>query len=118
MHLPPSTYAKYNNYILLNESSEGSSSITIPKSRGIPSSACLGTPSLYISKLQKTEPPRCQALRTRGGRLYTQSRETSNIYIPLVFDFELLLLVFEEDGETLLPCPFVVAAAGEGVWFD
>ena len=48
-----------------HESSEGLSSI-IPKSRGIPPSACSGTPSL--STLQKAEPTRCLALRTRGGR--------------------------------------------------
>ena len=37
---------------------------TIPKPRGIPPSVCSDTPNLW--KLQKAEPARCLALRTKG----------------------------------------------------
>ena len=38
-----------------------------------------------------------------------------SLFLPLVLDFELLLVVLVT-GETLLLCPLVVA--GEGVWLD
>ena len=49
-----------------HESSVGLSSTTNPKPRGKPSQCLLSTPRYHQ---QKAEPPRCLALRTRGGRL-------------------------------------------------
>ena len=69
-----------------HESSEGLSSMTIPKSTGIPPSACLGTPSL--STLQRAEPPRCLALRTSClGVIHSLRRgleeRVANIHVPV-----------------------------------
>ena len=55
----------------VHESSVGLFSTTNPKPRGKPSpSACTGTPRYHQ---QKAEPPRCLALRTRGGRLHVHA---------------------------------------------
>ena len=52
--------------ILLHENSVGLSSTTNPKPKGQPS---ISLPAQANLTQQKTEPLRCLALRTRGGRL-------------------------------------------------
>ena len=61
----------FNDTMYLHaESSEGLSSTTISNPRGIPPNACSRHSQTY--KSAKAEPPRCLALRTRGGRFWVR----------------------------------------------